>query len=154
MLIKCRECEFIFRINSLDEPICSRCGADIDINNMELIFPVFQRKNRETIEKFLGSSNEGKYYFIVKGENREEQVVPFDTPQLVIGRIDADISLDDPRVSRKHALIERYSYQFYIRDLNSKNGTFINGNRIIEGKLNPTDVITIGISTIKFYKEE
>lgn len=42
----------------------------------------------------------------------------------------ADIKVDTVYVSRKHAMIYKDNEKWYIRDLNSKNGTFVNGTRI------------------------
>jgi hypothetical protein len=49
-----------------------------------------------------------------------------------IGRevVDNDLVLDDPSVSRHHALIEALDGGFQIRDLGSSNGTFLNGMRL------------------------
>ncbi len=62
-----------------------------------------------------------------------------------IGRGDeADITIDDPRSSRIHAAIRYWDDIFVIRDMNSSNGTFMNGAQIDVAKLNPGDVIKIG----------
>ena len=48
-----------------------------------------------------------------------------------IGRAaDNDLPLDDSRVSRYHAVIERVGMRYRIRDLQSDNGTFVNGQRV------------------------
>ena len=49
-------------------------------------------------------------------------------PVTMIGRAsDNDIQLDDPSVSRKHAKIFVKDDKFFLEDLNSQNGTLING---------------------------
>ena len=151
MIIQCSNCSFIFRIGSIDDVSCMRCKNTLDPDNLNLLFPVFQTPSREVIERFANLTDDASYHFSISNP-KGQSIFYLTREQIVIGRIDADISLNDPRVSRKHALIERYKYQFYIRDLNSKNGTFINGNRIIEGKLNPNDVISIGITNLTFLK--
>lgn len=52
---------------------------------------------------------------------------------LLIGKRkgESDIILDSPTVSRTHAMLERNGDMYYVCDLNSKNGTFCNGERLI-----------------------
>ena len=52
---------------------------------------------------------------------------------LLIGKRkgESDIILDSPTVSRTHAMLERKGDMYYICDLNSKNGTFCNGERLM-----------------------
>lgn len=55
-----------------------------------------------------------------------------------------DLVLDNPAVSRKHAKIYKTQWPFYIEDLNSSNGTFLNGAKMeFPMPLNNNDVITI-----------
>jgi pSer/pThr/pTyr-binding forkhead associated (FHA) protein len=62
-----------------------------------------------------------------------------------IGRADGNtIVLADSDVSRKHALIEWADDQFVVRDLASRNGVFVNDNRVTEQPLSPDDRIRIG----------
>lgn len=50
---------------------------------------------------------------------------------LTIGRDSAcELALGDPEVSRRHARLEAESGVVYVRDLNSSNGTFLNGKRL------------------------
>lgn len=66
-------------------------------------------------------------------------------PQIVIGRGGSDIVLDNPQVSRRHALIEHTASGGHtLRDLGSTNGTFVNGQRITQYTLKAGDVIQIG----------
>ena len=63
-----------------------------------------------------------------------------------IGRSpDSEIYLTDPKASRHHAFIQRYDDGYYIADLASSNGTYVNGERIQSPTLlNAGDSIVIG----------
>ena len=65
-------------------------------------------------------------------------------PQITIGREGSDIVLDNPQVSRRHAMIERSDGRHTLRDVGSTNGTFVNGLRITQHALKPGDVIQVG----------
>jgi adenylate cyclase len=54
------------------------------------------------------------------------------------------IRLNDREISKEHAVIERRSGQFHIRDLRSSNGTYVNNRRISETALRPGDEIVLG----------
>lgn len=51
-------------------------------------------------------------------------------PGMTIGRADCDIELNDPDVSRRHAVLRQVDHGLAIEDLGSKNGTFVNDRRI------------------------
>lgn len=62
------------------------------------------------------------------------------------------VVLDDPLVSRRHALIEERMGTYYIKDLESTNSTYVNKNPLKPGeekKLQPGSVINIGKSELK-----
>src|SRR5258708_21438846 len=62
---------------------------------------------------------------------------------------------EDAGVSRQHMVLERNGESWTIRDLNSKNGTFVNGVRIDTVRpLGPNDHITAGHLTIEFAEKE
>jgi pSer/pThr/pTyr-binding forkhead associated (FHA) protein len=70
---------------------------------------------------------------------------PMPGESLSIGRqADNDVVLDLPRVSRRHARIERRGDAFILRDLGSTNGTFVAGRRVEEQRLRPGETIRIG----------
>ena len=60
-------------------------------------------------------------------------VFPLDRESAVLGRHpDCDIVLDSGAVSRQHARIQRVDNKFYIEDMQSRNGTYVNGRQIRE----------------------
>ncbi|OFZ12385.1 MAG: hypothetical protein A2Z20_00895 [Bdellovibrionales bacterium RBG_16_40_8] len=74
---------------------------------------------------------------------------------ILIGRDPgAQIYLPDFCVSNRHARIEKKSDGFYVRDLRSRNGTFINGSRIIEAKLQDHDRLRVGLTEYIFTAEK
>jgi ABC transport system ATP-binding/permease protein len=65
--------------------------------------------------------------------------------ELVIGRQDAELLLDDPQVSRRHAVVRAIDGKLEVEDLGSANGTFVNGARVDEPqRLGSGDEIAIG----------
>ena len=64
---------------------------------------------------------------------------------VVIGRDpSADVFIDDPAASRFHARLLRDDLQWRVQDLESSNGTFLNGDPIRESELAPGDRLGIG----------
>ncbi|HOK18767.1 MAG TPA: FHA domain-containing protein, partial [Caldisericia bacterium] len=70
---------------------------------------------------------------------------------LVIGRgKNCNIQVEDPTVSRQHAVIYFKNNNYYIKDLKSENGTFVNDKKVDETILKPNDVIGIGKYLVEF----
>ena len=64
-------------------------------------------------------------------------------------RIENNLTIDDPRVSRDHAQLRAIKGRFVLFDLNSTGGTFVNGQRTSQSILYPGDVISLaGVSLI------
>ena len=77
-------------------------------------------------------------------------VVPIRDTALVIGRSkDCDVPLADGNVSRRHAEIGRSADGFVVRDLDSTNGTTVNGRRVKSAPVGEGDEITLGTSTLR-----
>jgi DNA-binding SARP family transcriptional activator len=75
--------------------------------------------------------------------------------RMVIGRASqSDIVLDDGQVSGTHALLERVGAAWSVRDLGSRNGTFVNGSRVTgERVLRQQDELRVGATTLRFRGE-
>jgi hypothetical protein len=71
------------------------------------------------------------------------------SPRVTIGRrLDNDLVLDDPHVSRVHVhLVARHGH-YLLEDLDSTAGTRVNGRRVMEHYLKPGDIITIATSEL------
>lgn len=79
--------------------------------------------------------------------------VPLDRP-IVIGRSSrCDITLEDPAVSGQHCRLVPKEGQWYLVDLKSTNGTFVNDHKIQVHSLVPGDVVTIGNHELMFRLE-
>jgi pSer/pThr/pTyr-binding forkhead associated (FHA) protein len=64
-------------------------------------------------------------------------------------RMDNQLIIDDPRVSRAHAQLRAIRGQYILFDLNSTGGTYVNGQRVSRYHLNPGDVISLaGVALI------
>ncbi len=74
---------------------------------------------------------------------------------LSIGRSQENIiSVEDPKVSRKHAVIELTEKGPLLKDLNSGNGTYVGSQKISEYLLKPGDVFRVGAQLIRYECEE
>ena len=69
---------------------------------------------------------------------------------LVLGRGNADLVIEDGLISRRHALIRAVEDAFELEDLDSLNGTFVNGSRIAGSvRLEPGDTVRLGATVIE-----
>ena len=72
-----------------------------------------------------------------------------------IGRLpDNDVRIDNPAVSGHHSLIINILNDSFLEDLNSTNGTYVNGKLIKKHALQHGDVITIGHHQLRFSDEQ
>ena len=90
-------------------------------------------------------SNAFEFFIIVSkdGDFVEEHII--NKKRLHIGRhSDNDIRIKSDKVSRQHAIIIYHENEFFMRDMNSKNGTFIDKKRIDMQQLTDGSVVNIG----------
>lgn len=111
------------------EPMADTKASPLDTGNLE-----------ET-----GSIPENAF-LIVEGV----KVFPLSEAVVNIGRrLDNQLVIDDPRVSRNHAQLRSIKGRFVVFDLNSTGGTFVNGQRTSQSVLYPGDVISLaGVALI------
>jgi adenylate cyclase len=91
--------------------------------------------------------------FYIQTANRNYSF-EIDKQETAIGReLKNDLILDDPRVSRFHAVAHKTVEGVTLRDLGSGNGVFVNGHRIspnVDFKLTENDQIKVGSCTLTF----
>lgn len=80
------------------------------------------------------------------------ELVPLVSARVVVGRaVENDVVLGDPRVSAAHAVLDRVGAHWCVRDLGSRNGTFLNGERLLtERVLEPGDEMRLGDTRLVF----
>ncbi|MFN3966726.1 MAG: FHA domain-containing protein [Endomicrobiia bacterium] len=85
----------------------------------------------------------------------KEIPIPPNVSSLTVGRKpDNDIVIDDPTVSGHHARFYKIGNSYFIEDLNSTNGTFIKGKKILKAEIHNGDEINIARHSLVFVCEE
>lgn len=88
---------------------------------------------------------------ILEGPGRKKKYDLDKKSSTTIGKKDDnDFVVDDSTVSRQHVEIVATADSYLLKDMNSTNGTFINGIKVKEAFLAPGDVITIGNTKIEY----
>ena len=151
MALHCPECGFV---NAEGANYCSRCGAflaparDKPASSGEPSTATYRiDETGELVPVDVGDvvADEGAALVIRAGGGRVGESFPLTGDRMTIGRRpDSDIFLDDVTVSRDHALLVRRGGEFYLDDLGSLNGTYVNRHRIESHRLEDGDELQVG----------
>ena len=83
--------------------------------------------------------------------------IPLEREEVILGRaLEADVRINGSKISRRHARIltildsETGKTEYILNDLNSRNGTLLNGQRVSDEALTHGDKITIGENILRF----
>jgi pSer/pThr/pTyr-binding forkhead associated (FHA) protein len=134
----------------------------VEIPRPESVVPPDVHQSQDTSDQSVVSRTAAKLVLQRGGRVGKEFVIT--GIETNIGRWDADSGIfpdidldeDDPeaKISRRHARIVNHNGQFFIEDLGSTNGTFINrGRRLLPGKrhmLQNGDEVIVGKTFLKF----
>jgi S-DNA-T family DNA segregation ATPase FtsK/SpoIIIE len=71
------------------------------------------------------------------------------TPRVIIGRKGAEFALNDPEISRHHCMLEFRERFVNLKDLDSTNGTFLDGERVRAAVLQDGSEFRVGSSTLR-----
>src|ERR1700758_3724869 len=82
--------------------------------------------------------------------NEQRSIVLNRTPFSVGRKVDKDLVIPDPRVSRDHAMIVAENGDFYVVDQGSKHGTFVNGERVQRKTLERNDRLEFGVRDVAY----
>ena len=153
----CESCGFAVALHEQDEvPACPSCGGDSfkrssmfggassgGTPRFEPGRPAWLEEARESLVAAGG--------YIAYDDGERARVVSLQDGWTRVGRsLSAHLRLDDPTVSRRHALIYRDPKGAKVLDDRSLNGVFRNGERIELAELNDGDTITVGRFNLHF----
>src|ERR1700694_3079178 len=97
------------------------------------------------------SSGSGMFPVLKFVQGSEQKDLVMDRTPFTVGRkVDKDLVIADPRVSRDHALITSEDGQFCVVDQGSKHGTFVNGERIQRKTLERNDRVEFGVRDVSY----
>ena len=153
MAVHCPECGFL---NGEGANFCQRCGTNLGA--------LTQVQESTTATYRVGETGElipvdveditrhGHAALVIRsGGNRVGESFPLEGDRMTVGRRpDSDVFLDDVTVSRDHALVVKRGGDFYLDDLGSLNGTYVNRRRIESHKLADGDELQIGKYKLTF----
>lgn len=139
--IRCAKCREVFEIVN---PAWTNDSPDGDVTESTF---VGRRPKQAKVPDQTGSydpgglpslpANQRLSLAITEGPDAA-RVFRIEKPRVTIGRQNADIEIDDRESSRNHAALEVRDGHFFLEDLGSSNGTFVEGRRI-EGEVEISD---------------
>ena len=95
------------------------------------------------------SAAPGQAFLDILDGSMQGQRLPLGQQPTTLGRApDNMICLKDPSVSSHHSRIDFYQGKFFLSDLQSSNGTYVNNARIEQAQLNNQDVISFGSTRV------
>jgi pSer/pThr/pTyr-binding forkhead associated (FHA) protein len=148
MALHCPECGFV---NPEGANYCQKCGAYLGRSEggsdepTTMTYKVDETGELQPVDLDEEVEQAGAALVIRSGGGRAGESFTIDDDRMSIGRTpDAAVFLDDVTVSRNHALLVRRQDGYYIDDLGSLNGTYVNRRRIESHKLSDGDEIQVG----------
>jgi pSer/pThr/pTyr-binding forkhead associated (FHA) protein len=119
-------------LSSPDEYIEIVAGAS-EPTVVETVLPGEVTVSHNGLQQAFVDHSKPRIVIFADGESRE---YPLTGDRTVIGRDEtADITISDPASSRQHAALERHGDRVVLRDLQSKNGTWLRARPVVEQEL-------------------
>jgi pSer/pThr/pTyr-binding forkhead associated (FHA) protein len=142
--------------NADDARFCSECGHPLH-DDVTVTLSAIEPED-EAHDEFPFPNDElqpGQALLLVKRGPNAGSTFLMDAETTSIGRDPGSaIFLDDVTVSRKHAVFERREAAWFIRDIGSLNGTYVNGEQVEQTKLATGDEVQIGKFKLTFFQAE
>ena len=140
--------------NRDDARFCAECGHPLQEDVTVTLPPV--EAEEEVHDEFPFPHDEleaGQALLLVKRGPNAGSTFLLDQDATTVGRsTGGDVFLDDVTVSRKHAIFERRTGgAWFVRDVGSLNGTYVNGEQVDETKLASGDEVQIGRFKVTFF---
>jgi pSer/pThr/pTyr-binding forkhead associated (FHA) protein len=142
--------------NPDDARFCAQCGRPLQEDNTVTFSPIeIEEESGEEVSLPLAELTREQALLVVKrGPNAGSNFV-IDKDVTTAGRHpESENFLADVTVSRRHAEIRRRDDRFFVRDLGSLNGTYVNRERVDETELASGDELQIGKFKLVFFAGE
>ena len=139
--------------NPSESKFCARCGHPLQDDTTGGLQPTeIEDDTGEIIDLPLEDLREGQALLVVKrGPNAGSQFL-IEKDVTTAGRHpESDIFLDDITVSRRHAEVRRKDGNFFVHDMGSLNGSYVNRERVDNTQLANGDEIQIGKFKLLFF---
>src|SRR6202022_228430 len=99
----------------------------------------------------ISTPGSGLFPILVYVQGNDQKTINLDHTPFTVGRkVDKDLVIADPRVSRDHALITSENGQFCVVDQGSMHGTFVNGERVQRKSLERNDRVEFGVRDVVY----
>ena len=131
--------------NRAGSNFCSSCGADLRHDDITTETPAINVDDNDLagIDRSAFGPHEG-LFVVVQGSKAGARYA-LDTDLVTLGRHpESVIFLDDVTVSRRHAEVRRDGARYWVSDVRSLNGTYVNRERTEEAELDDGDEIQVG----------
>ena len=138
----CRECG---HGNPAVANFCSSCGAPLPKDDVTSDLPVVELDADGAVEIDRSGFGPHEGLFVVPHGPKTGARYALDADVVTVGRHpESDIFLDDITVSRRHAEVRREGARYWVRDVGSLNGTYINRERVDDRELADGDELQVG----------
>lgn len=103
----------------------------------------------------VGSKTAGRqtvgFLYVMSGPSLAGEILRlFDGRNTLGTSPECQVVLQDLGVSAKHASLRFADDEYWLHDLDSENGTYVNGDEVVKHQLQENDVITVGDTQFKF----
>jgi type II secretory pathway predicted ATPase ExeA len=118
----------------------------------ELAWGPYDSRTRTTDKRTFPAVGEAPPKLVLLRDGEIVQRMVLDTRRVLIGRdADNDLAVASEFISRHHAQISFYRGSYWIMDLKSTNGTYVNGKRVRRARLCDRDIIAVGHHRVVFH---
>ena len=151
--VYCPECGFQ---NPEAANYCAKCGALLvrDSGAETTMAYTLDEGEEDAAEALEDLGVKGPALIVRSGGGRAGETFHPEGERTTIGRSpDCEIFLDDVTVSRKHAVLTQRDDGFFIEDLGSLNGTYVNRSRVESAELEDGDELQIGKYRLTFFSK-
>ncbi len=139
--------------NRDDARYCAKCGSPLQDDSTLTLTPV--EVEEEPANEFPFPHDElekGQGLLLVKRGPNAGSTFLLEKDVTTAGRsTQSDVFLDDITVSRGHAEFQRRGGDFFVKDVGSLNGTYVNGESVEETKLASGDEVQVGRYKLVFF---